>query len=252
MAGSSWLAGTFAGIMVLTAAYCVSRLAVSVRQHRPSQHLVDAVHALMGVAMAGMLVPRLRVFWTGGWAVVFGAAAVWFAWQAARELRRQAPGRRRSHHLQHVLACAAMLYMLLAATSTAKTVSGGSTPSGMAGGAAHSPTLALVLAVALLGYVVWTADRLPALARVSALAARSKPAPALAAASKPAPALASAGAATIPAGTQPADEATRSVPRDDDQVPAGRYPGVPMSPRLSACCEIAMGVTMGYMLVLML
>jgi hypothetical protein len=39
---------------------------------------------------------------------------------------------------------------------------------------------------------------------------------------------------------------------DDDQAPSGRYPGVPMSPRLSACCEIAMGVTMGYMLIAML
>jgi hypothetical protein len=27
---------------------------------------------------------------------------------------------------------------------------------------------------------------------------------------------------------------------------------VPLSPRLAACCEIAMGVTMGYMLILML
>jgi hypothetical protein len=44
------------------------------------------------------------------------------------------------------------------------------------GVAGDSPTLALVLAVALVGYVVWTADRLPALARVTALAARGKPA----------------------------------------------------------------------------
>jgi cytochrome b561 len=233
MAGSSWLPDAFAGIMILTAAYCVSRLVMSVRQHRPTEHLVDAVHVLMGVAMAGMLVPRLRVFWTGGWEIVFGAAAAWFAWQAARELRRQAPGRRRSHHLQHVLACGAMLYMLLAAASTAKAVSGGSAMNGLAGGAAHSPTLALVLAVALVGYVVWTADRLPALARVTALAAR-------------------AGAGSILVDTEPAGEATRSVLRDDDEAPSVRSPGVPMSPRLSASCEIAMGVTMGYMLILML
>jgi Domain of unknown function (DUF5134) len=251
MAGSSWLPDAFAGIMILTAAYCVSRLVISVWQHRPTEHLVDAVHVLMGVAMAGMLVPRLRVFWTGGWEIVFGAAAVWFAWLAARELRRQAPGRRRSHHLQHVLACAAMLYMLLAATSTAKAVSGGSAMNGLAGGAGHAPTLALVLAVALVGYVVWTADRLPALARVTALAARST-APALGAPSKPAPALARAGTGTIPVDTEPADEATRSVLRDDDEAPSVRSPGVPMSPRLSASCEIAMGVTMGYMLILML
>ena len=52
--------------------------------------------------------------------------------------------------------------------------------SGMAGGAAHFPTLALVLALALIGYVVWTADRLSSLAPVAALAARSAPVPVLA------------------------------------------------------------------------
>jgi hypothetical protein len=29
-------------------------------------------------------------------------------------------------------------------------------------------------------------------------------------------------------------------------------PGAPMSPRLAACCEIVMGLTMGYMLITML
>ena len=28
--------------------------------------------------------------------------------------------------------------------------------------------------------------------------------------------------------------------------------GVPLSPRLAACCEIVMGITMGYMLIVML
>ena len=32
MAGQSWLADTFAGIMIITAAYCVSRLVVARRQ----------------------------------------------------------------------------------------------------------------------------------------------------------------------------------------------------------------------------
>ncbi len=242
MAGPSWLADIFAGIMILTAAYCVSRLVISQRQHRPTQHQVDGVHVLMGVAMAGMLVPGLRVFWTGGWEIVFGAAAVWFAWQAIQEIRGQdSAGPLRSHHLQHVLACTAMLYMFLAAAS-AKAAVGGSAMSGMAGGAAHFPTLALVLALALIGYVVWTADRLPALAPVSALAARSTPVPAFA----------GPGAGTVPADRDTVDQATRSALRDDDQTPSGRYQGAPISPRLAACCEIAMGVTMGYMLILML
>jgi hypothetical protein len=42
------------------------------------------------------------------------------------------------------------------------------------------------------------------------------------------------------------------VLRDHDETPSVRSPGVPISPRLSASCEIAMGVTMGYMLILTL
>ncbi len=237
MAGQPWLADTFAGIMILTAAYCVSRLVVAWRQHRPTDYQVDGVHVLMGIAMAGMLVPRLRVFWAGGWEIVFGVATVWFAWLTIRERRSQAHGNRRlGHHFQHILACGATLYMFLAVTAV-KAADGGSGMSGMAGGAAHFPTLALLFAFGLFGYVVWTADRLPGLATVAAFAARAMPVPVL------------AGAAAGPSGAKPVGQST--LP-DDVQAPSGRAMAVPVSPRLAACCEIAMGVTMGYMLILML
>ena len=181
MAGPSWLAWTFAGVMIIVSAYCLTRLAISWRQHRPTDHRVDAIHVLMGVAMAGMLVPRLRVFWIGGWEVVFAVGAAWFGWLAIREFRgRPTVGGRPGHHLQHVLACGAMLYMYLAVATVAKAGAGGSAMGGMAGGGAHFRTLALVLAFALFGYVVWTADRLSSLAPVAALAARSAPVPVLA------------------------------------------------------------------------
>lgn len=241
MAGPSWLAWTFASVMILVAAYCLTRLVASWRQHRPSDRRVDAIHVLMGVAMAGMLVPWLRVFWVGGWEVVFGIGAAWFGWLAIREFRgRPTVGGRPGHHLQHVLACGAMLYMFLAAAAAAvaKAAAGGSAMGGMAAGAAHFPTLALVLAFALFGYVVWNADRLSSLAPVAALAARSAPVPLLAAAGSGAD-----GTSIVAADGQ----GSHGAPGDDGQ---GRRP--PLSPRLAACCEIAMGVTMGYMLILML
>lgn len=238
MAGPSWLAYTFAGVMIITAAYCVSRLVIARRRHRPTDHQVDALHVLMGVAMAGMLVPRLRIFWAGGWEIVFGAAAAWFTWQAIRGLRSQdAIGRGQRHHLQHALACLAMLYMFLAAASASRAVAAGSAMSGMAGGAAHFPTLALVLAFALLGYVVWTTDRLPSLAPVAAFAAPGVPVPVLTGAAATSSTAGDTSGSTLPAG---------------DHAPAGRGWGPPVSPRLAACCEIAMGVTMGYALILML
>jgi hypothetical protein len=232
--GQSWLAYIFAGVMLVTAAYCLARLVISWRQQRRTDRPVDAVHVLMGVAMAGMLVPALRVLWAGGWEVIFGAATVWFGWLAVREYRsRAALGRFRPHHVQHVLGCAAMVYMFAAVTTAAKGAAG-SGMSGM-GGAARFPTLALVFALALFGYVVWTADRLPALARVSAPAAAAVPAAAVPAAAVP--------AAAVPAGLDASPDAP---------APARRHMTPPLSPRLAACCEIAMGVTMGYALILML
>jgi len=243
MAGPSWLAWTFASVMIITAVYCLTRLVASWRQHRPSDRHVDAIHVLMGVAMAGMLVPRLAVFWTGGWEVVFGIGAAWFGWLAIREFRGQPTvGGRPGHHLQHVLTCGAMLYMYPAVATVAKAAAGGSAMGGMAAGGAHFRTLALVLAFALFGYVVWNVDRLSSLAPVAALAARSAPVPVLAGA------VAGGGASLADAD----GEGAGSTPRDNGQAPAGPGRRVPLSPRLAVCCEIAMGVTMGYVLILML
>jgi hypothetical protein len=256
MAGPSWLAWTFASVAIMIAVYCLARLLASWRQHRPSDHHVDAIHVLMGAAMAGMLVPRLRVFWVGGWEVVFGIGAAWFAWLAIREVRGQRTvGGRPGLHLQHVLACVAMLYMFLAAVTVAKAASGGSAMSGMTAGAAHLSTLALVLAFAVFGYVVWTADRLSSLEPVAALAARIAPVPALAGAAAGGGTSAVAGGGTSTAAAS--GEGGHGTPRDDGQGPTGQGPTgqgrrAPLSPRLAACCEIGMGVTMGYMLILML
>ena len=244
MGGPSWLAWTFASVMIVVAGYCLARLLASWRRRRPTDHRVDGIHVLMGVAMAGMLVPRLRVFWVGGWEVVFAIGVAWFGWLAIREFRgRPTVGGRPGHHLQHVLACGAMLYMFLAAATVAKAAAGGSAMGGMAGGAAHFRTLALLLAFALFGYVVWTADRLSSLAPVAALAARSAPVSVLAAAGP-----GGGGTGILAMG----GEGSHGTPGDDGQAPAGQARRAPLSPRLAACCEIAMGVTMGYMLILML
>jgi hypothetical protein len=244
MTGPAWLAYVFAGVMILTSVYCVARLAVAWRQRRPTDHDVDSMHIVMGVVMAGMLVPRLQLLWPGGWAPLFGGAAAWFGWHAVRGLRSQDAARRAHahHHVQHLLACVAMLYMLAVKSAPGTAGRTVAAAGGMSGSAARFPTLALVLAVALLGYAVWATDRLASLAPVAA-------GPALL------PVLARIGT-LAPAGPFRQEAPGRSA------SPAGRPPQVtaaagrserrPVSLRLAACCEIAMGVTMGYMLVMML
>jgi hypothetical protein len=84
------------------------------------------------------------------------------------------------------------------------------------GSTAGNPALTLVLALFMLCYALWAADR---------LASRSR-------------ALDATPAAAGPAGTLVS------------AAPA--YPGPALAPRLAGCYKIAMAITMGYMLVTML
>ena len=115
MSGPAWLADAFAAIMIATAAYCLSRLVAAGRLGRPTERDVDATHVLMGVAMAGMLVPELNSLPRVGWVVIFSLSAAWFGGQILIAWRGAHPGQPDPrHHLPHLLASAAMLYMLLA------------------------------------------------------------------------------------------------------------------------------------------
>ena len=93
MTGPFWLAGTFAAVVILAGAYSASRLAISLRRGRATEFDGDALHAVMGAAMAGMLVPRLSVLPDGVWLVIFGIAAAWFGWRAVRARGFAAAGR---------------------------------------------------------------------------------------------------------------------------------------------------------------
>lgn len=114
---------------------------------------------------------------------------------------------------------------------------------GSAAGGASLPALAVVLALFMVGYVVWAADQLTSLAR-------SSPAGRPRGTSDPAPypafsaALAGSGSEGS-AGTQVTSNAVRAA---QPQPAAGSM----LAPRLAACSKIAMGLVMGYMLILML
>ena len=83
MSGPAWLAGGLAVLMIAIAVYCAGRLAVSRLRGRDTELDVGGLHILMGVAMAGMLEPRLTAIPGAAWRAVFAVAAAWFAWQAA-------------------------------------------------------------------------------------------------------------------------------------------------------------------------
>jgi Domain of unknown function (DUF5134) len=182
MTGQAWVGYPLAGVMVATAVYCLARIVTSVLAGRLADRWLDATHVLMALTMAAMLTPSFALPWPAALQAVFGAGAALFGWRAVRS--------QQVHPLQHALLCAAMVYMLGRQQAAQ--------PAAMAG----PGPVALVLALGLLGWVVWSADRLTALPSVAAAAG---------------------GGATA----------------------------VPLSLRLAAGCDVAMGVTMGYMLIVM-
>jgi hypothetical protein len=245
MTGPSWLAGAFAAVMIVTAAYSASRLAISRLRGQATELDADALHAVMGVAMAGMLMPQLTVLPGSAWAAVFGGSAAWFGWHAIRAKGTAAPGSSRCRYpVPHLIECAAMLYMLLPVHTpppregTAMVMAGMSPGAGPAG---SFPVFAVVLALFMLGCIVWTTDRLAALARAETIAPESdgNPHPQTAAAVR-------AAASFQDAGSAPATSGATVI----------RYGGQaarPMlAPKLATVGKLVMSITMGYMLILML
>jgi hypothetical protein len=229
MGAPAWLTGIFAALMLTVAAYCAGRLAVAHHWRRPTELDTDAGHVLMGVAMAGMLVARLRILPAAAWMAVFAAGAAWFTWQLVTSRRPASPRRavaaswRCPHPAPHLVGCAAMLYMLGAPAPLAARAAA-------AGMAVVTPSrfsfLPLLMALFMVGYVVRVADRLPHPPNSVALPAK---APAL-------PATLTPAAASVPSDSTASTDHVRPH----------------LAPRCAALCKIAMGLTMAYMLVLML
>ena len=220
MASPAWLTAIFAAASLAVAVYCAGRLVVARRGHRPTELDTDGAHVIMGVAMAGMLVSGLRTLPSTIWEVVFAAAAVWFGYRMLQARRgAQSSPWRSSHPLPHLVECAAMVFMflILPAAAGAATSSVSMT---MTATESRFSFLTLPLAVYLFGYVVWLGDRV------------TLHAPALALATAPAS-----------AGPRPGYGSGSPSPE-----PAHPY----LAPRCAAICKITMGITMGYMLILML
>ena len=217
MGGPFWLSAIFAAMMLTVAVYCAGRLVAARRWRRPTELDTDGAHVVMGVAMAGMLVSSLRTPVPNGlWEAVFAVGAVWFGGQAlrARKVTDASPWRCR-HASPHLVECVAMLYVFLLLPTSAAAVR--NTAAGM-GAMPLSPAasrfsfLALLMALFLLGYAVVLGDRLTVPAAGP-----------------------SGGAAGLSGGCTVAGFGRPSL-----------------APRCGVLCKMAMGVTMGYMLILAL
>jgi hypothetical protein len=239
MGAPVWLTGVFAALMLTVAVYCAGRLIAARRWRRPTEVDTDAGHVVMGVAMAGMLAASLRILPAVVWEPVFGAGALWFGSQALRARRGALTSPWRClHPAPHLVECAAMLFMFLILPALpARSSAAGMTAMSASGPASRFSFLALVLALFMFGYVVRVADRLTVHA----------------------PALAVQPAALVPvlvatgSGSAEASGSAAASGSSGCGAAVGTRPGRPyLAPRCAALCKLAMGITMGYMLILML
>jgi Domain of unknown function (DUF5134) len=247
VAGPAWLAGLLAAAMIVIAACCAGRLVVSRLRKRETEADADGVHVVMGTAMAGMLAPRLSFLPGSVWEAVFGAAAAWFTWQAVHARRgRGLGGWRCLNPGPHAVECGAMIFMFTAAPDPGREGPAPGMPMvgmhGPAGSAWSFPVLAVVLALFMLGYVLWTTDRLTSLARGHiAITAPNRRID---------------GRVSVLAGGPAASGACLADSRGTPDPPgtrqehAGRRPM--LAPRLAACYKIAMGLAMSSMLIMMI
>jgi hypothetical protein len=248
MGGPAWLSDTFAAVMLAVSIYCAGRLAAAGAWRRETDLDADGLHLVMGVAMAGMLAHALSVLPPGAWEAVFAVAAAWFAWQAARVSRGHGPGSWRcAFPLPHLAESLAMVYAFAAVRPAARGTGAGMPGMGAAVGATHFPVLAVVFALFMLGYVAWLGDRLTSISPGAAVTAAPGGAAQFAAA--PAGQELAYAAGTRPA---PAAEGTARTLARPGPVRKARGCWPVLAPRAAACSKIAMGITMGYMLIVML
>ena len=295
MGGPVWLSAIFAAMMLAVAVYCTGRLVAARRWRRPTELDTDGVHVVMGVAMAGMLVSGLRTPLPAGlWEGVFGVGAVWFGAQALRARRGPVTSPWRClHATPHLVECGAMIYMflLLPAAVVIKNGAGAMGALAVSPAASRFSFLALLMAVFLLGYVIWLADRLmlrspavtpaapplaaqlpvaqplaawplvaqPPVASVLATVLSGTPTSASTSATPSAAAATAPAAATIPdaatippAATAPAAATIPAVTTAPAACHAATVAPLYLAPRCALLCKAAMGMTMGYMLILML
>jgi hypothetical protein len=263
----AWILDIFAVAMLAVAAASAVRLAARRPWQRGRGAAVadtDAAHLLMGIAMAATLTPALRTLPDGVWEVVVGMLTAWFGYQVARDARQEGfralSGARCAPHLVHSMA---MLYMFAAVAAPA--AAGGPGPADMSGMGSSGmrtldlPVLAFAFALLLIGYCVWDLDQLsgPGVTRHYSIALPRTWPPGPALAGVPAEAgVASLAAAAEPPGptggvataSPPAAREARSVMSEV----AGGAANPVLAPWVTMSCRIAMGITMAFMLIIML
>jgi len=235
MSTPAWILEIFGAVMLLVAEVSAGQLVVAhAWTRRGGTDDIAVSQLLMGIAMAGILVPGLSAQPNAVWEVVFAVMTAWFVWRLWRESwGRGAAAVARAHYAPHLVQSAAVLYLFAALAGP--TGEGSGTPmsgtggmSRMAGGssggtpAIQVPTLALIFALLLIAFTVHDLDRRAGVDGYFHVVGRRSVA-------------AGAGLAAAAAGPV-AYTAERLL----------------LSPAVVKGCQVTIGVTMAFMLIIMI
>jgi Domain of unknown function (DUF5134) len=164
MSTPAWILEIFAVIMLLVAEVSAGQLVVGRAWTGRAGIAVSQI--LMGIAMAGILVPGLSTLPNAVWEAVFAVLTAWFGWCLWRESRgRGAAAAARGHYAPPLVQSATMLYIFAALAGPGTSTPGMGGMAGMASGPAsgmptlHAPTLALLFALLLIAFTVHDLDR---------------------------------------------------------------------------------------------
>jgi hypothetical protein len=161
----AWILEIFAAVMFLVAEVSAGQLVIARAWTR--RDIADADVAvsrlLVGIAVAGMLVPGLSILPNAAWEVAFAVMTAWLAWRLWLESRGRGAAMVRGHYAPPLVQSAAMLYIFAALAGQSESSTGGM--AGMAGWsssglpALRAPTLALIFALLLVAFAVHDLDR---------------------------------------------------------------------------------------------
>ena len=156
-----------AAVMVSVSTYCLGRLLVAKRWDRRNDYGVNISHVLMGLAMAGMLVPRWDPLSDRIWIVAFSVIAAWFAAMSVRfvgehGLRGSDEGHAHhiSHNLIHMTMACTMVYMYEVSARAGSSSTGAAMSGAVARVQPDYLGLSFVFIVTLLASAVWQIDAL--------------------------------------------------------------------------------------------
>jgi Domain of unknown function (DUF5134) len=254
MSTPAWILWTFAAVMLLVAEVSAGQLVAARAWTRRDIAGADitASRLLTGIAMAGLLEPGLSTVPDAAWEAAFAVMTAWFAWCLWRESRgRGAAAVARGHYAPHLVRSAAMLYVFAAivvppAAGSGVLVTGGM--SGMAGWSSggmptlYASTLAPIFALLLVAFTVRDLDRQAGVDGYFHVVGRRY---------VPGGSALTAAAAGPVALRWPAQaDAAETVPRADPAAYTAER--LLLSPAVAKGCQVAIGVTMAFILIIMI